>query len=179
MDYPSQKDEELMAAYVAGDDRAYAALYERLAPWLLRVMAHQLSRPEDARDLVQQSFLQAHVARHDFQAGARLRPWLVTIALNLKRGYFRRRKRHPEHAIGEAAEVAGATDSPEKSAEASRLRAALTELPEPQREVLVLHYFAGFSYGEISAVTGTGLSAVKQRARRAYGRLREQLAVEE
>ena len=172
MDPDPRSDEQLMQDYVEGDAAAFEHLHARLQPWLLRVMELHLARREDARDLVQQTFLQAHRARRDFRPGARLRPWLVTIALNLKRGYLRRWKRRPEGALPDLAAVANGGPSPERRAGDAQLREALDRLPTPQREVLVLHYFGGLSFGEIATQTGTGLSAVKQRARRAYAALR-------
>src|SRR5438128_1919265 len=94
-----RSDEELMRAYVSGDSAAFRELFERYGPVLLRVMRHQLRRPEEARDLVQQTFLQLHRSRLDFREGAQLRPWLFTIAMNLKREYFRRAGRRPESEL--------------------------------------------------------------------------------
>jgi len=68
-----KSDEELMAAYVAGDQAAFEELFRRYAPALLRVIGRQLSSPGEAHDLVQQTFLQLHRARYDFKPGARLR----------------------------------------------------------------------------------------------------------
>ena len=65
-----RSDEELMAAYIKGEESAFRVLFERHSPMLLRVMRHQLRRPEDARDLVQQTFLQLHRSRFDFREGA-------------------------------------------------------------------------------------------------------------
>src|SRR5690606_4504339 len=61
----------------------------RFAPRLQRLLRRDVVRAEDAHDLVQQTFLQLHRARHEFRTGAKLRPWLFTIALNLKRQYYR------------------------------------------------------------------------------------------
>lgn len=177
MDADSRSDEQLMAAYVAGEDAAFEALYRRLLPWLRRLLAAQLRERAEAEDLAQQAFLQLHRARFDFAPGARLRPFLATIALNLKRGWFRRRRRRPEHPLEESAlKTAGHPGpTPEGAAAEAQLREALTGLPAHEREVIVLHYYGGFSFAEIGEMTGTGLSAVKQRARRGYGHLRERL----
>lgn len=88
-------DEELMADYRAGDRSAFRELYDRYAPVLERTMLRDLWHPEEARDLVQQTFLQLHRARHDFDPNQKLRPFIFTIALNLKREHFRRIKRRP------------------------------------------------------------------------------------
>src|SRR4051812_11239165 len=111
-------DEDLMAAYVKGDVAAFRTLFDRHSPVLLRVMRHHLRRPEDARDLVQQTFLQLHRSRHDFRDGAKLKPWLFTIAMNLKREYFRRAGRRPEAPLSPDAPEPAAPPRGQERAEA-------------------------------------------------------------
>ena len=170
-------DEELMSAYVAGDSAAFQKLFNRYAPALLRVMMRQLRSSTDAGDLVQQTFLQLHRARFDFKQGAKLRPWLFTIAFNLKREHFRRTKRRPESPL----ELDGRADPavPPRGQEQSDARrvlvAALEKLPEDQREVIALHWFEGFSFPEVSELVGASVSAVKVRAHRGYVTLRQLL----
>src|SRR5512142_912477 len=84
-----RSDEELMAAYVDGDQAAFRELFARHAPLLTRVVRAQLKSDEETRDLVQQVFLQLHRARRDYRKGDPLRPWLFTIAYNLCRDRWR------------------------------------------------------------------------------------------
>jgi RNA polymerase sigma-70 factor, ECF subfamily len=65
-------DEELMAAYVTGDASAFSEIVRRYAPVLERFMRRGLYQSEDAEDLVQQTFLQVHRARKDFDVRERL-----------------------------------------------------------------------------------------------------------
>ena len=65
----------------------------------MRAMLRELYVREEANDLVQQTFLQLHRARVDFDPGQKLKPWVFTIAMNLKREYFRRKKRRPERSF--------------------------------------------------------------------------------
>ncbi len=163
-----------MAAYVAGDGTAFDELFERLAPVLHRVMRQQLFRQEEANDLVQQTFLQLHRARNDFEPGAKLRPWLFTIAMNLKREHFRRVKRRPETALeldGRQDPAVGALGADRADA-ARMVQFALERLPDDQREVIVLHWFEGLPFPEVAAIVGAGLSAVKVRAHRGYVAMR-------
>ena len=166
-----------MAAYVEGDTRAFDEIFRRFAPRLLRTVRRQVRSEEDAREIVQQAFLHLHRARHDFQRGSKLRPWLFTIALNLKREYFRRRGRRPEAPL----ELDGRSDpqvaphDPVRKERAAQLRAALGSLPEGQREVIELHWFREMSFQEVSEVVGASVSAVKVRAHRGYTRLRQTL----
>src|SRR5262245_27229101 len=138
-----RSDEELMLAYAQrGDQAAFRELFQRYAPILIRLLTRQLGRHADAQDLVQQTFLQLHRARRDFRSDLRLRPWIMTIALNLARDLLRRRGRRPETEIDEAVLAAPAeTPAPDSSDVALRVRKALAALPMDQREVIELHWF--------------------------------------
>lgn len=171
-------DEELMASYVSGNAAAFDELFARYAPLLLRVMGYMLWRKEDARDLVQETFMQLHRARRDWRVGAPLRPWLMTIALNLKREHFRkdkRRREDPQDGHGMTAPEPVAPPPPENM---SDLKDALAQLSHDQREAIVLHWLEGLSFQEIADITGASTSAVKVRAHRGYLRLRELLVDE-
>jgi len=157
-----------MAAHVAGDATAFRELFDRYAGILEAVLRRSLAEPDDARDLVQLTFLHVHRARRDYATGAPFRPWLFTIAFNLKREHFRRHARRREEPL----EAAPEPRAPEADPDAARVQAALVLLPETQREVIVLHWFAGLSFPEVAAVVAASTSAVKVRAHRGYERLR-------
>ena len=177
MNRSEASDEELMQAYTTGDDAAFDELFTRYAPMLLRVIQRQLRSQEEANDLVQQTFLQLHRARHDFRSDAKLRPWLFTIALNLKREHFRRVKRRPEVelVLDGHADPTALENGVDRYEAAKTLDYALEKLPETQREVIELHWFGEFSFNEIATLVGASLSAVKVRAHRGYRTLRETL----
>lgn len=165
-----------MAAYVAGDKGAFRTLFERHAPALERVMLRDLAEREEARDLVQQAFLQLHRARLDFDPHQRLKPWLYTIALNLKREHFRRRRRRPERPDTDQTDRQATGPHGQERAEARRsLSWALDQIPTDQREVIELHWLAGLSFPELSESIGITVAAAKVRAHRGYVRLRELL----
>jgi RNA polymerase sigma-70 factor (ECF subfamily) len=172
-----RSDEQLMAAYVAGDSAAFRAIFERFAPLLLRAMLRELYVREEANDLVQQTFLQLHRARADFDPGQKLKPWVFTIAMNLKREYFRRKKRRPERALGDEAAVEPAVPALGAARVDARrtLARVLGDLPDDQREVIELHWFDGLEFPEVALVVGASVSAVKVRAHRGYVRLRQAL----
>lgn len=167
-------DEALMAAYVAAKDRAaFEALYRRHAGKLYSFFRRTVRSDHTAQDLTQQTFLHLHRARRDYSQGRPLRPWLYTIAVNVRRQHVRTRMRRPEAPIEAAAEPVSA---PTVSTATDRLvRRALGTLPESQREVVVLHWYEGMSFAEIAEVVGASRSAVKVRAHRAYNQLRELL----
>lgn len=174
----ARSDEDLFAAYVGGDAEAFEALFHRYAGPLLGLMRQQVRQPELARELVQQTFLQLHRARYDFRVGARVRPWLYTIALNLRREHFRRRGRRPEEprVLAEHEVPTTAPVDLVQGETAAAVRAALAQLPETQRVVIQMHWFDGIAFPEVAQITGVSLSAVKVRAHRGYQRLRQILA---
>jgi len=161
-----------MAAHVAGDRGAFAVLFERWAPRILRMLQRDLVRGEEAADLVQQTFLQLHRARADFRPGSRLRPWLYTIALNLGRQHLRRLGRRGDASLADPDAFAAAGRDPEAPLQDDELRALLATLPPAQREVIVLHWFEGLGFREIGEIVGATPTAVKVRAHRGYERLR-------
>ncbi|HHO54278.1 MAG TPA: sigma-70 family RNA polymerase sigma factor [Deltaproteobacteria bacterium] len=164
-------DEDLFAAYVAGDVAAFQILFARYAPLLTRLMLRDVRRRQEAEELVQDTFLHLHRSAGDFRPGAKLRPWLMTIALNLKREHFRRKLRRPEVSL----ELDGRMDPPaepgwiaERHDARRQIELALASLPEKHREAIVLHWFAGLSFPEVAEIVGASLSAVKVRAHRGY-----------
>jgi len=173
-------DEELFARYVSGDSAAFEELFTRYAPALTRVMLRQIRSREEASELVQQTFLQLHRARLDFRSGAQVRPWLYTIALNLRRESARRGARRAGimSPVAEILEQHGAVNAHDPTEGETRLqvRRALAELPEGQRTVISLHWFDGLSFPEVAEVVGVNLSAVKVRAHRGYKALKSNLA---
>jgi RNA polymerase sigma-70 factor (ECF subfamily) len=172
-----QTDEELMATYARGDQAAFHELFLRFSPVLLGLFRRQGAQPDDAQDLLQQTFLHLHRARLDFEQGNLVRPWLFTIALNVRREMGRKRARRREGALEQepAANASSVSQAIESSEDAARVRQGLGALPDAQREVIELHWFQGVAFAEIASIVGASVSAVKVRAHRGYERLRELL----
>jgi RNA polymerase sigma-70 factor (ECF subfamily) len=153
-------------------------IVERWTPTLQRLVRRDFVRPSDADDLVQDAFLHLHRSAADFRAGERLRPWLVTIALNLRREHVRRRFRRPEAQLELDGRSDPAVQQPpvlEERDARRQIDVALAALPAAQREVIELHWFAGLPFAEVAQRVGASVSAVKVRAHRGYERLRTML----
>jgi RNA polymerase sigma-70 factor (ECF subfamily) len=136
-------DEELMQAYVRGDERAFEVLFRRYAPVVHAMTRRALHDEELAKELTQQTFYRLHGARADFRDGAKLKPWLLTIAMNLVREHWRQRKRRPQADVDLDARAA---PTPEASAleleqRSQAVHAAIAQLPANYREVVELHWF--------------------------------------
>ena len=141
-----------------------------LARWLMR-------NAQDAEDLVQEAYLRAFQAYENFR-GESAKAWLLTIVRN---ACFSRMRRAT--VAGESAEFdeqvhspAHAADDPEtlalKEADSRMLAAAIEELPEEYREVIVLRELEELQYKEIAAIVSVPLGTVMSRLARARERLR-------
>lgn len=173
---PEVSDEALMSRYVRdGDRRAFEELFRRYGARLHGFFLRQVADPIEADDLVQQTFLHFHRARLDFVLGSPVRPWLYTIALNVRRELFRRRARKPETSL-DALQHLDPRSDPDTTTPLQRVvRRAVAELPELPREVILLHWFEDLSFPEIADLLGASVSAVKVRAHRGYNQLRAAL----
>lgn len=180
-------DEELMAAYVDGDARAFATLFDRFAPRLHAFFARTFRSRAIADDLLQTTFLKVHGARATYRRDLRVRPWLFGIAARVRIDELRRRYRSEEKSEDDldlhTFPVEGAHDAwPESNETAERVRRAVDALPEGQRVVVLLHRFEGMTFAEIATSIaeseGKQLTevAIRVRAFRAYATLREALA---
>jgi RNA polymerase sigma-70 factor (ECF subfamily) len=164
-----------MLGYARGDRAAFKELFERYAPKLERLMLRDLYAREEVNDLVQQTFLQLHRARLDFDPSQRFKPWIYTIALNLKREHFRRFRRRPA-VLADTLDERPAPAGAHEALEAHRsLSWALAQIPEENRSVIELHWFDGLSFAEVAKCLGIGAVAAKVRAHRGYVRLRKLL----
>jgi len=180
----TESEEGLMAAYVAGDRLAFGRLFDQLAPRLHAFFVRSFRDRSVADELTQETFLRIHRGRSQFRTDLKLRPWVFTIASNVRKDELRRRYRVKEDCDEEglaraeaklAFETAAQTPD-EGSDRLSALSAALGQLPESQRVILQLHRFEGLSFREVASILGTTEVAARGRAFRAYEQLRKALA---
>jgi RNA polymerase sigma-70 factor (ECF subfamily) len=169
-----------MAAYVAGDPRAFEKLFGRLAPRVHGFFLRSFRDPGVADDLLQVTFMKVHRARAQYRADLRVLPWLFTVAARVRLDELRRRLRLPEdadeEALARADQQLSQKSEPATADVAEAVREALDALPESQRTVIHLHRYEGLTFAEIGQVLGTTAGAVKLRAFRGYETLRRSLA---
>lgn len=164
-----------MRRFCQGDAAAFNALFDRYSRPIHAYLVRMLSSPSTAEDVSQATFLSLVRARGRFQAGARVRPWIYAIATNAARDFLRRR-REEVTSDGELP-ITETVDGPSRDIGLERaVQTALAQLPEQQREAILLHRFEGLSFSEIAETLGVSESAVKVRAHRGYERLRVLLA---
>jgi RNA polymerase sigma-70 factor (ECF subfamily) len=165
--------EELMAAYQQAHAGAAATLVDRLSPRLYRFFANKLGSRADADDMLQEMWLRIHQLRHTYRPGAPLLPWLYAIAHRVRVDNYRKRRRTSwEVGVDVLPEPASQGCGPPTATE---FRDLLAPLPESQRDVLSMLKVDGLSIEEIARATISTPGAVKQKAHRAYTRLRRVL----
>ena len=146
----------------------------------LRAFALSLTREGAAADdLVQDTIVKAWTNMDKFQAGTNLRAWLFTILRNTF--YSARRKTKREVSDTDGLHAARQTSRPDHDGRLALrdFRVAFAQLPDEQREALILVGASGFSYEEAANMTGVAIGTVKSRANRGRRRLAQLLHLEE
>ena len=173
----------LIQGVAGGDERAFASLYDRYSPILFGLLLRILHSRAEAEDVLQEVFLQVWQQARSFDAArGRAFTWLVTLArsraidrLRALDSRERAARRSAEDAPPQGEGEEAADDAALREERAGVVREALAELPEEQRQVLLLAYLEGMSQSEIAAAKGQPLGTVKTRTRAGLRRLSELL----
>lgn len=182
---PSGSDlDPLIARAQGGDLPAFNQLVLRHQDALYSLALRMLGSPDAAEDAAQEAFIRAY-RRLDTFRGGNFRSWLFTIVANIARDELRRRARRPQLSLDRARDDPDRADLdpadpdplPDARAEQGDLRrvldAALLQLPDEWRELVVLVDVHGLAYDEAAVTTGLPVGTVKSRLSRARGRLRD------
>ena len=176
-------DAHLLARTAAGDESAFAALYDRFAPGLFSMTVKMIHDEKEAEDVLQEGFAQIwrRAATYD---PARSSPftWAVMILRNKTIDRLRvrqRRERTVEKATVEFAHFPEADEvsagEAERHDEGAHVRAALAQIPEEQRQAVELAFFGGLTHEQIAEKLATPLGTIKARIRRGLLKLRDAL----
>jgi RNA polymerase sigma-70 factor (ECF subfamily) len=167
-----------MERYQQADPEAPATLVVALSPALLRFFRSQVASREQADDLLQETWLRIHRVRHTYRPGMPVLPWVYAIARRVRVDGYRRTRRITMHET--PMEVL-----PERPVQTEprnpmpTFDTLVAALPEAQREVVTMLKVGGLSLEEVAGATSSTVGAVKQKAHRAYERLRKLLQTHE
>jgi len=180
-------DDALVARVCAGDRDAYAVLVSRYQDRLYSVTHSFVRDPEDALDLVQDTFVKAFQALPRFRGGSSFYTWIYRIAVNNCKDFLRRRAVRPAysledeqlHDVGFEPVSADPEGDPAGTAERRELCAAVREavarLPEKLRLAVVLHDIEGLPQQDVADILKCPLGTVKSHVFRGRARLRKLL----
>jgi RNA polymerase sigma-70 factor (ECF subfamily) len=143
------------------------AAIPRLRAFALSLAAHA----DHADDLVQETLMKAWHHQTSYQQGTNIKAWLFTILRNEYFSQLRKRKREVEDADGGYAAGVMTPGSQESQLDMADLRIALQQLPDDQREAVVLVGASGFSYQEVADICRVPVGTVKSRVNRARNKL--------
>jgi len=165
-------DQELIQAYLKGDDRAFNSLVRRYHKPVYNYLLKMVGSREDADDLAQTVFIRCCTSLKKLKDQQRFAPWLYRIAANLARDHWRARKetvsfdQYCEEA-NPLAEILLSNDDPLNAAAAEQraeiVRKALLMIPFEQRETLILKMYQSLKFSEIAEALGEPLNTVKSR----------------
>jgi RNA polymerase sigma-70 factor (ECF subfamily) len=164
-----QNLEELMALYQQGDLGAATALIQAVSPKLYRFLAAQAVSRMEADDLLQETWLRIHKVRHTYRPGEPAIAWFYAIARHVRVDHYRKAMR----TTLRERELQGVPEPSAAPAQPERLEALLAPLSSSEREVVEMLKVEGLSLEEVARATSSTVGSVKQKAHRAYKKLRE------
>jgi RNA polymerase sigma-70 factor (ECF subfamily) len=167
----AQSDVDLIAAINGGDADAFEILYWRYRDWVMGLAFRFTGDSDAALDVIQETFLYFLKKFPGFRLTAQLKTFLYPAVRNLSIAARRKANRY-QASPGDLEQIANAaTPEPARTATGD-LEALLKQLPEEQREVLMLRFVDGLSLAEISEAMGIPLGTVKSRLHNALHTLR-------
>lgn len=170
----------LMARYQQGEATAIEELVRRLSPPLMRFFSFSQVSVAEAEDLLQDCWLRIHRSRQTYRASEPVLPWIFAIARHTRLDGHRRRQRRMFREVLVADPPENLSRVPETAGDgADDLTDLLGQLPQSQREVILMLKVSGMSLEEVARATSSSVGAIKQKAHRAYSKLRELLAKEQ
>lgn len=187
---PTTTDESLMADFASGSQAAFELIFERYSSHIINFAYRFLGSRDEAEDIAQEVFLRIYKAKERYDPKRPFRPWIFSIASHLISDQKRFGKRHPKESLDvtlqdsdgnpyrneiEDRSSAKSEELLEKQQIAHLVQKALKELPENQRQAVLLARFEDMSYEEISQTMKVSVSAVKSLLFRARESLKQSL----
>lgn len=167
---------ESVSRVLQGDHAAYAVVVREYQATVLRICGALLRNSQDAEDAAQEVFYRAFRSLATFRLERRFTPWLLSIAMNTARTYFRKSSRNAGRTAAVAPDDLPSSYCVEREGErqlmAESVRVAIGRLPERLRGVVVLYYLEELDVEDVSETLGLSRENVKSRLHRARALLR-------
>lgn len=180
---PILNDQKLIELYLAGDEKSISLLINRYKKKIFTSIILLVKDPYIAEDIFQDTFLKiiTVIRKEQYNDEGKFLQWSIRIARNMVIDYFRKNNKKPIITDSEGNDVLLNLNIAEDSFEdnllkeetGERLRRLIQELPEEQREVLLLRHYADMNFKEISDLTGVSINTALGRMRYALSNLRK------
>lgn len=181
----SISDSNLVKLFIEGDEGAFEELTTRHKSRIYTTIYLIVKDSFIAEDLLQETFIKAinTIKAGRYNEEGKFLPWILRIAHNLAIDFFRKEKRYPTIIMEDGSSVFNTLEFSEDSAESiqikrdthNRLRQLIHELPEAQKEVLMMRHYMKMSFQEIADSTGVSINTALGRMRYALINLRKKL----
>lgn len=168
----------MVASAVAGDEYAFARIVAAYHEDMRRVCSFVTRDDALAEDAVQTAWAVVWRKLGSLKQPARLRPWLVSVAVNQAKDQLRRRKRSAEIELLASARHVAAGFDPATGVDSLDLLAAMDRLDPDDRALIAMRYVVGFDATELSAAIGLSPPGTRARLARILARLRQELSDE-
>jgi len=156
----------------AGDMEAFAGLVQQFQSAIVSYLFRLTGDMELARDLGQDTFIQAYKGLSTTVCTISFRAWLYRIATNNALQYFRRQAKLAFVPLDDSRPAAANPDAAREGSESAAVHEALLKMPERLRVCLVLHFVDGFKHREIAKMLGISEDAVRMRVARGCAEFR-------
>jgi RNA polymerase sigma-70 factor (ECF subfamily) len=178
-------DSELVSLYITGNENAFELLVKRHKNKVFTTILLIVKDTYTAEDLLQDTFIKAiHTMKSGrYNEEGKFSSWICRIAHNLAIDFFRKEKRNPTIEMEDGSNVFNTLAFAEESIESlqikedthKRLRELIQQLPEAQKEVLIMRHYADMSFQEIAETTGVSINTALGRMRYALINLRKKM----
>ncbi|MGB3467300.1 MAG: RNA polymerase sigma factor [Cyclobacteriaceae bacterium] len=185
MNRSEMNDSQLLSLYKNGSEEAFSELVNRHKNRVFTTIYLIVKDTYTAEDLLQDAFVKAinTIKKGKYNEEGKFLPWLLRIAHNLAIDYFRKSKRYPMIVMEDGSNVFNTMDFAEDSMEDIQikndthalLKNLIQELPDAQKEVLIMRHYMQMSFQEIAETTGVSINTALGRMRYALINLRKKM----
>ncbi len=179
------KDSELISQYRNGSEVAFERLVDKYKTKVYTTILMIVKEQGVAEDLLQDVFVKVVQTLNSdrYNEEGKFQPWLMRIAHNLAIDHFRKMKRHPTVVMEDGSNVFNTMHFAEENVEELKVkdetyalvRQLIDELPESQKQVLIMRHYMDLSFQEIAEQTGVSINTALGRMRYALINLRKKL----